>query len=83
MNRRFPDYRPSTALRQAIEALRKAQTDRAAGAVQPDPPGGPDAPGHEGADVGEGLGDKSDTDAFVSGSDKAVGLGQSSKDGND
>ncbi len=71
MSRRFPNYRPSTALRQAIDALRKAQADRAAAAVQPDPPGGPDAsviaPGREGTSTGEGLGDKSDSDALASG----------------
>ncbi|MCW5720842.1 MAG: hypothetical protein KIS86_06845 [Devosia sp.] len=44
MSTRFPDYRPSTALRQAIEALRESKKRRAAAA-------------HEAADT-PGQGDK-------------------------
>jgi hypothetical protein len=81
MNRRFPDYRPSTALRQAIEALREVKERRAAnnrpacepiegGESSPASREAPDAmpltPGREGVDIGEGLGDKSDTNALSS-----------------
>jgi len=60
MSSRFPNYRPSTALRQAIEALRAAEKKRRdaenAETVSPHPgqSGGPDAhaaaPGREGID---------------------------------
>ena len=77
MNRRFPDYRPSTALRQAIEALREIRERREAAEkpIAADHPGqlgggSPGAqlptPGREGADIGEGLRDKSGTDALSS-----------------
>ncbi|WP_375599340.1 hypothetical protein [Devosia sp. Naph2] len=81
MNRRFPNYRPSTSLRQAIEALREVKERRAAsnrpdcepiegGESSPASQEAPDAmpltPGREGVDTGEGLGDKSNTDALAS-----------------
>jgi len=81
---RFPNYQPSPALREAIEALRHArQKDRAAAeAVEPGQSGGPGAltqtPGREdtgtGAAEGQGCGreghpDLSDTDALTSGRD--------------
>lgn len=81
MNRRFSDYRPSTALRQAIEALREVKERRAASnqpacepieggdsspASREAPDDMPLTPGREGADIGEGLRDKSDTDALTS-----------------
>lgn len=110
---RFPDYQPSTALLQAIDALAEARRRQAVGLGQsaaekkrreanagPDrttplpgqEQGGPQhaelfTPGQEGADTGlagghrEGsLGDKSGTDALMSGRSNAVGLGQSHKE---
>lgn len=80
-SKRFPDYRPSTALRQAIEALREVKERRAASnqpacepieggesspASQEAPGDMPHTPGREGADIGEGLRDKPDTDALTS-----------------
>ncbi len=70
--RRFPNYQPSTALRQAIEALNAARKNRAA--AETDRPGqgqgGPDAltttPGQEGTSTGQG---QAPTDALVSGRD--------------
>lgn len=74
---RFPAYRPSTALRQAIEALHRARRDRAAmqqpGQLDlgdPSATGGFEtaATGREGTGTGEGLG-QADTDALTSGRD--------------
>jgi len=80
MSSRFPDYRPSTALRQAIEALRQAQKERRDSAAQrlKTPPhpgqsqGGPHAhtlaPGREGTGSGAQHGGKKDAaDALTSG----------------
>lgn len=83
MTRRFPNYQPSTALRQAIERLNTAKKDRAAADAEqlddkPGQSGGPDAlantPGHEGTSNVVGLGhvetdlrEVSDADALVSG----------------
>jgi hypothetical protein len=66
MNQRFPNYRPSTALSQAITLYREAQKRRAeAEASAPGELGDPDeggvAPGREGTDIGAaGVGSRRD-----------------------
>ena len=89
MTKRFPHYRPSTALRQAIEALRAAKSARAAGLGRSTPEKKVRAAAMEGGgvpiaapgqfDQGETPGGQNITPGRE-GTNFAVGLGQSHKE---